>query len=274
MSLGYFCHISTLLLLLVSLVTEADTKARLDIAFQIELPPHSYMKDGRVQGIDVALIKEAALRAGFEPHIYLLSLQRVLQRLQIGSLDLGSIMLLPTSPFGKNAKGTVLFDYAHTQPKFYLYARKQQNIKIKNMPDMLAYRVGQHEVATFYNHPDFPNSRPVTFFRNHSILLSALYHGRVDIAVADELNAAYSLQANPALSDEKIEPIFYIDTAHLTLLASKKSLGDRVDSVQTKIVAALQEIKQDGTLKQMLKEYDLLHMEDLYLAAWPEAREE
>ncbi len=258
----------------VCLAAEADTKARLDIAFQTELPPHSYMQDGLVQGVDVALIKEAALRAGFEPHIYLLSLQRILQRLQIGSIDLGSIMLLPTSPFGKNAKGTVLFDYAHTQPKFYLYARKQQNIKIKDMPDMLAYRVGQHEVATFYNHPDFPNSRPVTFFRNHSILLSALNHGRVDIAVADELNAAHSMQVDPVLSEEKIEPIFYIDTAHLTLLASEKSLGGRVGSVQAKIFSALQDIKQDGSLRQILKEYDLLHMEDLYLAAWPGVREE
>ncbi len=250
----------------VSSAGQAAAQPVLNIGFQSDYPPHSYMDGGVARGIDVALLSEAALRAGFQPRVHVIAIQRVLHQLQAGELDLGSVMLLPNSPFGKSAKDTVVFDRPYARSKFYIYAPAQRPVVLTALPDMLKHRLAQHQVALFYNHPDFPNTRPVTFFRNYSILLSALQRDRVDLAVADEISASYALQQNAEFDDLQLESVFYVDKAEFTLVASSLALADEADRVSMAIFEALQTMKRDGRVRRILQEYGLTHMEDSYLA--------
>ncbi len=245
----------------------AEIREILHIGFQYEYFPHSYVEDGQPRGIDVELIKAAALRAGFEPVMHVMALPLVMNKLQTGELHLASVTLLPTSPFGKRAKNTRVFERSHTLSKFYTYSRKAKAIALASLSNIMDYRVGQHEAAIFYQHPDFPNLRPVFFHPNHRELFFALARDRVDIAVADEISVGYLQQHDRALQAAEVKPGLYIDEGRLSLIASETALLERVDSVSQQIFQAMQEVKRDGSLRHILRQYQLEHMEGLYLGS-------
>ncbi len=266
------CRQGLLLLLFICSLARAEAEPAemreiLHIGFQYEYFPHSYLEDGQPRGIDVELIKAAALRAGYEPIMHVMALPLVMSKLQAGELHLGSVTLLPTSPFGKQAKNTRVFERSHTLSKFYTYSRKPRAIELASLANIMNYRVGQHEAAIFYQHPDFPNIRPVFFHPNHRELFSALAGDRVDIAVADEISVEYLQRHDRALQAAEVELGLYIDVGHLSLIASEIALPERVDSVSQQIFKAMQEVKRDGSLKHILRQYQLEHMEGLYLGS-------
>ncbi len=252
-------------LMAVSALSMAEPARTLHVGFQNQHPPHAYMEAGQAKGIEVELVKEAVIRAGFDPKIHIIKLQRVLNKLQQGDLDIGSLMLLPTSPFGRDAKNVIMVDRPHVSLKIYFYAKDKKMVALKSVPEMLKYRVGQHQAAMFYNHPDFPNRRPIQFFRNYKIMLSALARNRVDLAVADEVSVAYLSQNDEGLARENIKAIYLIDMGEFYLTASEKALGEEAQAIVEKIDDSLQEVMYDGTLLRILKSYDLEHMADRYL---------
>ncbi len=253
-------------LMVWSALSMAEPTRVLHVGFQNQHPPHGYMDAGQAKGIDVELVTEAVKRAGFEPRIHIIRLQRVLNKLQQGELDIGSLMLLPTSPFGRDAKDIVMVDKPHVSLKIYFYAKDQKMIALTSVPEMLNYRVGQHQAAMFYNHPEFPNRRPIQFFRNYKLMLSALAHNRVDLAVSDEVSVAYLSQSDEHLARENIKAIYLIDMGEFYLTASEKALGGETQDIIEKIYKSLQEVMHDGTLQRILERYDLEHMADRYLA--------
>ncbi len=246
--------------LLVSAGGAADVikkKQVLDVGFQRETQPFSYVEDGQPRGIEVEIISEAIRRAGYTPRVHIVTLQRLLHRLQAGSLDISSIFLLPSSPFGKNAKNTMVYDQPHSKIKVNIYARKDSDIQLENLVEMLDYRLGQHESAIFYRHPDFPNTRPVSFFRNYQLLFAALLHDRIDLAVSDDLSLAYVSNVNPDMLHGDIQSIFNIDTGRGHLVASRISLGEQGETVLRRVHRELMNIRTDGTIDRVLKDYGL-----------------
>ncbi len=255
----------TLVGITVALLSEAGEPKILHIGFPYESRPFSYLHNGEPQGLHVSLIKAAAIAAGYQPRVHVMALQRVLHRLQMGELDIGSIFVLANSPFGKHAKNTLLSERPYVRVDVCVYARAESKIRLDSFTDALNYQLGQHQVASFYNHPEFPNSDPVHFFRNYQTLFTALDRGRIDVAVADELSAAYVLQEGR--SQGAIEPIFYVGSGGEHLIASELALGDSSRAVLQQLYLALQELERDGTLERLLREYSLEPMMNLYLPA-------
>ncbi len=256
------------LLILLALCSASGSYAKppelLNIGFQRETHPFSYIEHGRAQGVEIEIVREAATRAGYTPRVHVVTLQRLLHQLQAGSLDIGSIFTLPSSPFGKNARNTLVYAKEHLRVNVYLYAKQDKKIELETLTDMLNYRLGQHDSAIFYRHPSFPNSRPVRFFRNYQLAFAALQHERVDLVAADDLSLSYALQKNPQMQSAKITPIYHIDSGSGRLIASEIALGKRADRVSEDIFNALQQMKIDGSIKRILQNHQLEDMIGAY----------
>ncbi len=257
-------HLLLLLALCAATGSHAKSPELLNIGFQRETHPFSYIEQGRAQGVEIEIVREAVTRAGYTPRVHVVTLQRLLHQLQTGSLDIGSIFTLPSSPFGKNAKNTLVYAKEHLRVNVYLYAKQDKGIELQTLADMLNYRLGQHESAIFYRHPSFPNSRPVRFFRNYQLAFTALQHDRVDIVTADDLSLSYALQKNPQMQSAKITPIYHIDSGSGRLIASQIALGERAHRISEDIFNALQQMKIDGSIKRILQKHQLDDMLEAY----------
>ena len=221
-------------------------KGKLHMATNAAFPPYEMTDDkGGFEGIDVEVATKIAEKLGLELVVDDMDFNSVIAAVQTGKSDIAMAGLTVNEERKKN------IDFTDT------YATGKQVIivvegsPIKTADDLFAegakYVAGTQEATTgnIYCSDDLGEDRTVAY-TNGATAIQALLTGKVDCVVIDNEPAQQFCKANNTL---KILDTEYV-TEDYAIGVSKENT-----ELRDKVNAALKELIEDGTVKEILGKY-------------------
>lgn len=228
--------ISTLLVLaLFGCQQEAQNKT-LTVGTNAEFAPFSFIDEGKIQGFEIDISEEICTRLGFEMQLKDLPFDGLIPELQLNKVDFVAAGMSMTPEREKVVDFTT--PYLEGSPLCMVYSKKVDdlaNVKIV---------VNEGYTADYYV-TDILNLTPIRL-GNPTDAMLALQSGRADVFITAEDTL------KPLLKDDtySYEPIDGTQENCAIMLPKTSNLKQEIN-------AALDEMKQDGTIEKLKKKWGL-----------------
>ncbi len=210
-------------------------------------PPYEYQNENKIVGMDVEILQKAAQLAEIEIDIEFYPWKRAMVMAKAGKAD-GIFSLA-------HSKEREMFFYFPAPPlsigKKRIFSNNNFAGDIAKPEDLKGHTVGVVRGNTYGEQFDKNNNFKRDQSKNQEQLLLKLEKGRYDLAVENEIVAAYIIKKN---NIKGLRPLTYVAAeAKYYLGVSKKS--KRAKELLTKISTALAHMKETGALETIRAKY-------------------
>ncbi|AVK81045.1 amino acid ABC transporter substrate-binding protein [Campylobacter fetus subsp. testudinum] len=198
---------------------------------------------GKLVGYDVEVIEEAAKRAGFKPEFYETNWDAIFSGLNSNRFDMIANQISDNNP--KRAELYTLSNpYIVTSAAV---AVRADNDTIKSLKDINGTKIAQAIGSAYYD-TAVENGANIILVDNLAPAIKAVSQGRADGTMNDKLAILNYLKTT---NDANVKIAFTTGEGTKSVFLFKKELTDARD----KINIALDEMKKDGTLKNISEKY-------------------
>ena len=224
--------------------TNPNDQATIVVGTSADYPPFEYFKDGEIVGFDVAMIKEIGKRMNMTVVVKDMSFDGILGSLQSKRIDASVASLTPTE---ERQKAVDFTDPYYDTAKAMICL---ENGTVKNQKDLTNQTVGVQSGSV---HEIFANddlSKKVENVQVKSLpripdLIQDLKAGRLACIIMGTKEAEVISKSTPDLKLVNLS-----DTKSVTAVALPKG-----SALKEKLNKALADMKKDGTLAKLKKEW-------------------
>ena len=212
----------------------------LTMATNAEFPPYEYMEDGKVVGIDAEIAAAIAEKLGMELEINNIQFDAIIPAVQSGKADVGVAGMTITEDRLQN----VDFSVPYTTSKQVIIVN-EEDPAVTGAADIAGKKVGVQLGTTgdifAADETDF-----VERFNKGADAVMALTQRKVDCVIIDAQPAKAYVEKNEGLVI--LEEDFVVEEYAIALKKGNTELKEKID-------AALEELKADGTLDEIIGKY-------------------
>lgn len=221
--------------------SESEQKGTLVMATNAEFPPYEYWEGGQIVGIDAEVAAAIADKLGMELRIDDMAFDSTLVALQSGQADIVMAGMTVTPDRQENVNFSEPYAEAHQ------VIIVKEDSEIATSDDLVGKKIGvqQNTTGDLYVTDDLGDEAVARYNRGADAVM-ALSSGAVQAVVIDLEPAKAFVAANEGL---KILDTQYADEQYA--IAINKNDTELLDKVN----AALQELKEDGTLQKIVDTY-------------------
>ena len=230
--------------------SESGLPTKVVVGTNAEFPPFEYIDDnGQPDGFDIALIKEIGNRAGFEVEIKNMDFDALLMSMSTGGID----MVIAGMTADEERKKQVDFSDGYFQSGQVMIVKKDNN-EIKTFDDLSGKKVAVQQgttgdlSVTEGDEKCVVDGVEVKRMNKGADAVVDLINGGVEAVVIDALPAEQFVNAHP--DDIKV----VVDDAVVEEYAIAMPKGQ--EALKEAVNKALAEVKEDGTLDKLAKQYD------------------
>ena len=210
------------------------------MATEATFPPYEYREGTKIVGIDPDIINEIARRSGYDVIIEDMQFNSVIAAVQTGKVDVGASGITVTPERAKS----VNFTMPYAQAGQLLLTHKTS--PYRSVADIENHRVGVQMGSTGDIYVTKNIRCKIERYGNSSMVVEALKHKKVDVAVVDSEPAKVYLAKNPDL--RKLEEPLVMEYYAFALSKKRTDLLDIFNR-------ALVEMKADGTLEKIFEKH-------------------
>jgi polar amino acid transport system substrate-binding protein len=218
---------------------EAETTKTLRMVTEATFPPYEFREGGKIVGIDVDIVTEAARRIGYEVTIEDMTFNSVIAAVQSGKADIAASGITVT----EERKKSVNFTIPYVTAKQVILVPKDS--PIQSAADLKGKRIGVQQSTTGDIYVTENIGTPERF-ENSAILVATLVANKLDAGVLDGDPAKEYVKANPQL---------HILTEALTFEDYAFAISKKNPELLAKFNKAMQEMFDDGTIAAIFAKY-------------------
>ncbi|MBR2715991.1 MAG: basic amino acid ABC transporter substrate-binding protein [Ruminococcus sp.] len=222
--------------------TANEEKPELVMGTNAAFPPYEFVDDnGEIVGIDAEIAKAVADKLGMKLTIKDMEFDSLLTAVQSGAVDI----VFAGLTVNEERKQSV--DFSITYATGVQVVIVPEDSKIKTVDDLEGKMIGVQAGTTgdIYCTDDYGQDN-VKQFNNGALAVAALQNGQVDCVVIDNEPAKSFVEANDGL---KILDTEYVTEDYAAAISKdNKELTDKVNK-------AMEELKADGTIDEILAKY-------------------
>ena len=213
----------------------------LTMATNAAFPPYEFIDGDEIVGIDAEIAAELSKKLDMELQIDDMDFNSIITAVQTGKADIGLAGMTKTEERLKNV------DFSHTYATGVQVIVVREDSDINSPDDLNGKMIGAQESTTgcIYCQDDYGEEN-VQAFTTGTNAIEALVKGKVDCVVIDNEPAKAFVKANDGL---KILETEYVTEEYAIAVA--KGNTELLD----KINKALDEMKDDGTLDNIINKY-------------------
>ena len=234
----YFYTIFFAVLLLLAGGCGKERKPKLVMVTSASFAPYEYIERGKIIGIDPAIVGTIAEKLGYELEIQDMAFESVIAAVQSGKADIAASGITIT----EERKKQVAFTDPYVVAKQVVVVKHGSPVYVNNMRK---FRIGVQHGTTgdLYVTKNIGNPER---YSNVPLAVAALGAGKLDVVVADQEPAVFSVRRRSGL---KIlpEPLTFEEYA---FAISKKN-----PELLKKFNAELRQMKKSGELDSIISEY-------------------
>ncbi len=234
---------------------KADDKRPQFLATYRDGPPDMVMySEGRHSGPLRYVTEEAARRIGYRIEWKHKSLSKSLPGLADGTVDIIPYVFYKAPEFEKDSRFSVSLGLQQRPSYFVINRRFGDHTTIKTMQDLAGHRVGYRENSSYFK--EFHDAVDIVKvpFKNEDEMAQAFALGKVELMVLNNKQAMQRTIASVGFNDYEYTDLVFDMKSDMYYLFSK--LESRA-AVLTKLDAALQEMKDDGTIARIYKSFEV-----------------
>lgn len=243
---------SVLIYLLMTLSVSAKSKP-LYFLGDDDFPPFSFEEKGKIVGIDVDIVKEAAKRLNLKVKIKLNSWKGLLRATEMGKCD-GSFSLFKTAEREKYAMYTAPVHYS----TYMLFVKKEDGFKFSSVSDLYGKTVGLNKGFSISDDFDkaVKNKKiKVQYVNGDVINIKRLMAGKSDVLVGNLHTIQYTLKQLGLVGKIKFLKTPITQKRGAFLVLSKKSKQKDKKHLQAKFQETIEEMYKDGTVQRIEQKY-------------------
>lgn len=232
---------------------QAVQATTLEVGTDEALPPFSFVQDGKVVGIDVEMLKEAAKRLKLEVNVKSLPWKRVLAGTESGELHLG-MPLFQTPEREAFARFTGPIHYS----TFGLFVKKGKEFKFDAIDDLSGKKFGISRGFVVSGDLDAAiKAKKVTIDEVPTIdqNILKLMAGRIDAFPSNIVSTLYLLKGTPESSEIVALPKLLADKRPAFLVVSKAANIPNKEQLIPALTEALEGLHKDGTYAKLVSKY-------------------
>ncbi len=218
---------------------EERSRPQLVMVTEATFPPYEYHTGTQIIGIDPEIVGEIAEILGYDLHIEDMSFDSVITAVQTGKADIAASGITVTD----ERREKVLFTDPYVVAEQVLIVPRDSDIR--NKGDLRNKRIGVQHGTTgdlFVSQ----NIRDPERFTNGALAVAALAAGKLDVVVLDGDPARVHVARRPELKILE-EPLTHEEYAF--------AVGKHAPELHQRINAALNKLKESGTLDAIRKKY-------------------
>lgn len=222
-------------------------KEKLTVATSGTLFPASYYNDdNELIGYDVDVIKEAAKRLGLSVEFKEYNVDGQISSVTRGESDLAANDYTLTKEKEKNFILSEPIKYSFDS----LIVRKKDDSGISSLEDLKGKKAAGEPNTSYMKIAEKYGAKLVTYDNaTNDQYLTDVANGRTDVILNDYYLQKMSVEALPEIPVKILDDV-YFNANHSGFLFSKKN-----EQLKEKIDEKLQEMKEDGTLKELAEKY-------------------
>lgn len=218
----------------------APERKTLHMVTEATFPPYEFREGGKIVGVDVDIVTEAARRMGYKVEIEDMAFNSVIAAVQSGKADIAASGITVTEERKKNVNFTIP----------YVTAKQVVIVPIdspiQSVADLKGKRIGVQQSTTGDVYVTNNIGDPERF-ENSAILVATLAAGKLDAGVLDDAPASEYAAKNPQLRVLK-EALTFEEYAF--------ALSKDNPELLKKFNAALDEMFEDGTITKIFAKYN------------------
>ncbi len=211
----------------------------LHMVTEATFPPYEFRESGKIVGIDVDIVTEAARRIGYEVEIQDMSFNSVIAAVQTGKADIAASGITVT----EERKKQVNFTIPYVTAKQVILVPVDS--PIQSAEDLKGKRIGVQQSTTGDIYVTENIGDPERF-ENSAILVATLVAGKLDAGVLD---------GDPAKEYVKTNPQLHILKEALTFEDYAFAISKKNPELLDKFNKAMQEMTDDGTMAAIFAKY-------------------
>lgn len=229
--------------------TASDTKqdptqpnrAKLVMATNASFPPYEYYENEKIVGIDAEVAELIAEKLDMDLEIKDMEFGSIIGAVQTGTVDMGMAGMTVTE------ERLVTVDFSDTYAQAVQVVIVKDGSEVKSIDDLAGKKIGVQENTTgdIYASDDFGDDAVKRYSKGNDAV-AALTAGVVDAVIIDNEPAKSFVAAN--------EGLVILETSYATeeyAIAVSKDNTELKDKINT----ALQELKADGTIDEIINKY-------------------
>jgi len=214
-------------------------------------PPYIIMENDKVSGIHTDIIREACRQLKIEPLFLNYPWKRALISAEEGKAD--AIF----SPVYNEDRAKFL--YFPSEPlsvtKNSIFARKSDNIKIKDINDLKDKTVGIVRAYSYGSNFDNYQGIKKIECNNDEELIRILNGKRIDMIAIQGEEIFNFICKSLGFEHENFEPVYLISEDSPYVGFSKKALGEKGKLLSEKFSEVLKKMKKEGIVQQITDKY-------------------
>ena len=217
------------------------------VATNAEFPPYEYVSNGQITGIDMDMAQAIADELGMEMKIENMKFDSIIASVNAGKADIGAAGMTVTEARKKNVDFTD--SYTTSKQVIMVYDDTPKNDEISGVDDLKGKTIGVQLGTTgdiYATDYETDGTAKVERYSKAADAIQALKQKKIDCVILDEQPALSFVNANTEI--KIIEEEFTLEDYAMCVKKGNKELLDKVN-------AALQKIKADGTLKNIIDNY-------------------
>lgn len=219
------------------------SKQKLIMVTNATFPPYEYVQNGKIDGIDPAIIKEIADNLGYDLEILDINFESIIAAVQSGKADIAASGITVT----EERKQQVLFTTPYVISEQLIIVN--QNSSISSASDLKNCKIGvQHGTTGDLYVTD--NIKEPERFSNGALAVAALRSGKIDAVVCDREPAEIFVKQRGNLKLLN-EPLTYEEYAF--------AIGKHNHELYRKVNEELMKMKSSGKLDDIIKFYRDTH---------------
>lgn len=243
------------MIILLTCVNSGLAQERLRFVGENKVPPYSFKENGRVKGIDVDIIAEAAKRMKIGIDIELVPWKRMQVYVKKGLCDAGFTMFYMKEREQFGIFPTVPVHYS----TFAVFVLKGSEFRFKTIEDLYGKRVGSiigYRINELFDKASYEGRIIVNEVPRHSQNVKKLFSGRIDCLVSNYDSMVIAIKNN-GLSGKIVAlpaPLQKSKGAYIVFSKAGKTIRNK-DAFANKFGMVLKEMKNDGSIQKIQENY-------------------
>lgn len=224
-----------------------EKKGELKVATSGTLFPQSFHdKQNKLTGYDVEIIKEVAKRLDLKVKFTEMGVDGMLSSLNSGQVDIAGYSIEKDS---KNAK-KFLYTDAHKYSFGSMIVRQSDDSGIKKLEDLKGKKAAGASTTSYMKVAKKFGAELVIYDNvTNDVYLEDVANGRTDVILNDFYLQSMASKALPDIPVKVLKDVYYNPSeANFAIKLGNKTLQKKVNKV-------LKEMKEDGTLTKLSKEF-------------------
>ena len=222
--------------------SESASGDTLTMATNAAFPPYEYVESDEYKGIDVEIAQALADKLGMTLEIKDVEFGSIIAGVQSGKFDMGMAGMTITD---KRKKSVDFSDTYATGIQSVIVTEDSDITSVDDISESSKIGVQQDTTGDIYASDDYGDDAVVRY-KTGADAVQALVSGKVDCVIIDNEPAKAYVEANTGL---KILDTSYVEEEYA--ICVQKGNDELLDKINT----ALQELKDDGTIDEIVGKY-------------------